>query len=151
MYFADSILFRGMSVISFTFCATLLIVFMRRFKGYLGISASAARYQSSVSDSVESFFSTLSSLPGSFPKSCLEQLFCRRPVSACFCRKDSLLNLTWGIFQNFKTTAQGWRLWFVGLKSTKMKLHNKFVPGNFPKFQKTFKKFGQQFVLVTFL
>ena len=89
MYFADSILFRGIFFfISFNFCAILLIVFMRRFKGYLAISASAARYQSTVSDMVEPFFSTLSSHPGSFPKSCLEQLFCKRPVSARSSKKE---------------------------------------------------------------
>ena len=37
---------------------------------------------------VESFLSTLAGLPGTFPKGCLEQLFCRKPVSACFCEKE---------------------------------------------------------------
>lgn len=27
-------------------------------------------------------------LPGSFPKCCLEEIFCGEPVSACFCRKE---------------------------------------------------------------
>ena len=37
---------------------------------------------------VESVLSTLVDLPGSFPKSLLEQLFCREPVDACFCTKE---------------------------------------------------------------
>ena len=37
---------------------------------------------------VESLLSTLGGLPGSFPKSCLEQLFCREPFNAWFCVKE---------------------------------------------------------------
>ena len=37
---------------------------------------------------VESVLSTLVGLPGSFPKSILEQLFCREPIDACFCTKE---------------------------------------------------------------
>ena len=38
-------------------------------------------------------------LPGSFPKNCLEQLFCREPVDACFCIKE--LHSRSRIFENF--------------------------------------------------
>ena len=37
---------------------------------------------------VECVLSTLVGLPRSFPKSILEQLFCRKPVDACFCTKE---------------------------------------------------------------
>ena len=37
---------------------------------------------------VKSFFSTFVGLSGSFSKSCLEQLSCRGPASACFCEKE---------------------------------------------------------------
>ena len=37
---------------------------------------------------VESVLSALVGLPGSFPKSILEQLYCREPVDACFCTKE---------------------------------------------------------------
>ena len=37
---------------------------------------------------VESLLSTLVGLPGSFPKSCLKQLFCRELLDACFCLKE---------------------------------------------------------------
>ena len=37
---------------------------------------------------VESVLSTLVGLPESFPKSILEQLFCREPVDACSCTKE---------------------------------------------------------------
>ena len=37
---------------------------------------------------VESVLSTLVGLPGSFPKSILEQLFCRKPVDVCLCTKE---------------------------------------------------------------
>ena len=37
---------------------------------------------------VESVLSTLVGLPGNFPKSTLEQLFCREHVDACFCTKE---------------------------------------------------------------
>ena len=36
---------------------------------------------------VKYFSSTLAELPGSLGR-CLEQLFCRKPVSACFLRKE---------------------------------------------------------------
>ena len=34
------------------------------------------------------FLSTLVGLPGTFPKCSLEQLSCKEPVSACFCKKE---------------------------------------------------------------
>ena len=37
---------------------------------------------------VESLLNTLAGLPGTFPKSSLEQLFYRESVSACFCKKE---------------------------------------------------------------
>ena len=37
---------------------------------------------------VESFLSTLAGLRGLLHKSCLKQLLCREPVSACFCKKQ---------------------------------------------------------------
>ena len=36
---------------------------------------------------VKYFSSALADLPGSFSR-CLEQLFCRKPVSACFVRRE---------------------------------------------------------------
>ena len=37
---------------------------------------------------VQFFSYALAGLPGIFPKSFLEQLFCREPVSACFCKTE---------------------------------------------------------------
>lgn len=37
---------------------------------------------------MESFLSTISQLSEKFPKSCLNQLFCREPVSVCFCKSE---------------------------------------------------------------
>ena len=37
---------------------------------------------------LESFLRTIAGLPGSFPKTILEQLFCKEPVGACFCKKE---------------------------------------------------------------
>ena len=78
--------FEEMSVISFNFCTTLLIVCMRRFKGYLGVSASAARCQSSVLDSVKSFFQHTFKFSWEFPeklfRAAILQTTCRRPLSS---------------------------------------------------------------------
>ena len=57
---------------------------------------------------VKSFSSTLVHLPGNFSR-CLEQLFCRKPVSNCFWRQElhSRRNL-----RSFKNT-HGWKLHFA--------------------------------------
>ena len=54
--------------------------------------------------------STLADRPGSFRR-CLEQLFCRKPVSACFWRKELHSRR---YFRSFKNT-QGLKLHFAGL------------------------------------
>ena len=58
---------------------------------------------------VESFLSTLAGLPGTLPRSSLEQLFCRVPVSTCFCKKGTPKHT---LFQKFSRI----------LKSCKVKL-----------------------------
>ena len=59
---------------------------------------------------VKYFWSTLADLPGSFSRY-LEQLFCRKLVSACFWRKELLSRR---YLRSFKNT-QGWKLHFAGL------------------------------------
>ena len=46
-------------------------------------------YFPSKKSTAESFLITLVGLPGTFPKSSLEQLFCRETVSVCFCKKGN--------------------------------------------------------------
>ena len=59
---------------------------------------------------VKSFSSTLAHLIGSF-SGCLEQLFCRKPVSTCFLRKELHSRR---YLRSFKNT-HGWKLHFAGL------------------------------------
>ena len=59
---------------------------------------------------VKSFSSTLAHLIGSFSH-CLEQLFCRKPVSTCFWRKELHSRR---YLRSFKNT-HGWKLHFAGL------------------------------------
>ena len=52
---------------------------------------------------VEPFLSTLTGLPGTFPKFYLGQLFCRETFSACFfVKRSSTVEVISVIFQHFK-------------------------------------------------
>ena len=84
---------------------------------------------------MEPFLSTLAGLPGSFPESCLGQLFKRRAYSACFSRKELQNNL---YRRNFSELCKHERLKSVvlGLQFSKQKLHYKTLPEIFPKFSK---------------
>ena len=42
---------------------------------------------------VEFFLCILARLLETFPKSCLEQLFCREPFSTCFCKKEDVISV----------------------------------------------------------
>ena len=59
---------------------------------------------------VKSFSSILAHLPGSFSR-CLERLFCRKPVSSCFWRKELHSRC---YLRSFKKT-HGWKLHFARL------------------------------------
>ena len=76
--------------------------FLRSFYFYL------SKFLMKKTATVKSFSSTLAHLPGNFSR-CLEQLFCRKPVSNCFWRQElhSRRNL-----RSFKNT-HGWKLHFA--------------------------------------
>ena len=75
---------------------------------------------------VKYFSSTLDDLPGSFSRF-LEQLFCRKPVSACFLRKELHSRR---YLRSFKNT-QGLELHFASLKISVKEPHQRSLPGNF--------------------
>ena len=94
---------------------------------------------------VESVLSTLVGLPGSFPKSILEQLFCRKPVDVCLCTKELcsrhyLKNLP----EFLKHKAEDCSLHTCNL--LKRNFNTELFLKIFQYFQKTCKKFGQELV-----
>ena len=67
---------------------------------------------------VKYFWSTLADLPGSFSQY-LEQLFCKKSVSACFWRKKLHSRR---YLRSFKNT-QGWKLYFPGFQISDNESH----------------------------
>ena len=83
---------------------------------------------------LDAFLSTLARLPRSFPKSCLEQLLCRGPLSDCSSKKEFC-------------SKRYLRPQFLDLKFTNKELHYRTLPGIFLNISsKIFKKFRQEFV-----
>ena len=75
---------------------------------------------------VKYFSSTLAGLSCSFIQ-CLEQLFCRKPVSVCYLRK-ALHSRRY--LRSFKNT-QGLKLHFASLEISDKEPHQRSLPGNF--------------------
>ena len=94
---------------------------------------------------VESVLNTLAGLPGSFPKSILEQVFCREPLDTSFCTNE-LCNRYYlkNLPEFLKHKAEDCSLHTCNL--LKRNFNTELFLKIFQSFQNTCKKFGQELV-----